>query len=103
MTSLVFLDALHELEQARLRWRESADALVTIRKKFGQSVELAYEQQSFGHLATLCDDEEAALAVYEQAASKLAEAEERWFALSAAFAYEKEQMLVEQTRFNRLN
>jgi hypothetical protein len=84
-------------------WREAADTLAAIRETLGQTVDLAYEQQSFGPLGTLFDDEEAALAVYEQAASKLAEAEERWFALSAAFAYEKEQMLVEQTRFNRLN
>jgi hypothetical protein len=92
VTNLVCLDALHEayreLEQARLRWREAADALATIRNTLGQAVEFASEQQSFGPLRTLFDDEEAALAVYERATSTLAEAEERWFALSAALARE---------------
>jgi len=107
MTSLACINALHEayheLEQARLLWRESADALVTIRKALGQYIKAAYEQQSFGHMRTLFDDEEAALAVYERATSTLAEAEERWFALSAALAQEKEIMLKGQFPRNRLN
>jgi hypothetical protein len=107
MTSLVCLDALHQayrdLEQARLRWREAADTLAAIRETLGQTVDLAYEQQSFGPLGTLFDDEEAALAVYEQAVSSLAEAEERWFALSAALAYEKELMLKGQASRSRMN
>jgi hypothetical protein len=107
MTSLICLDALHdacrELKQAWRNWREAADAPATIRKGLGQAVELAYQQQSFGPLGTFFDEEETALALYERAVSRLAEAEERWFAVSAALAYEKEQMLVEQTRFNRLN
>ena len=105
VTNLVCLDALHEayreLEQARLRWREAADALATIRNTLGQAVELASEQQSFGPLGTLFDDEEAALVVYERATSTLAETEERWFALSAALAYEK--TLMGQVPRSRLN
>jgi hypothetical protein len=107
MTSLVCLDALHEayreLEQARLRWREAADALATIRETLGQAVERAYEQQSFDPLGTPFHDEESALAVYERAVSKLAEAEERWFALSAALAYEKEMTLKGQVSRSRMN
>jgi hypothetical protein len=107
MTSLVCLDALHQayrdLEQARLRWREAADTLAAIRETLGQTVDLAYEQQSFGPLGTLFDDEEAALAVYEQAVSRLAEAEERWFSLSAALACEKELMLKGQVSGSRMN
>ena len=107
MTSLVCLDALHEaydeLERVRLRWREAADALATIRQTLGQAVDLAYQQQSFGPLGTLFDEEEAALAVYERAVSRLAAAEERWFALSAALAYENATMLVGQMPRNRLN
>jgi hypothetical protein len=107
MTSLVCLDALHQayrdLEQARLRWREAADTLAAIRETLGQAVDLAYEQQSFGPLGTLFDDEEAALAVYEQAVSTLADAEERWFALNAALAREKELMLKGQVSRSRMN
>jgi hypothetical protein len=107
MTSLVCLDALHEaydeLEQARVRWRGAADALATIRQTLGQAVDLASQQQSFGPLRTLFDEEEAALALYERAVSRLAEAEERWFALSAALAYEKATMLAGQMPRNRLN
>jgi hypothetical protein len=107
MTSLVCLEALHQayrdLEQARLRWREAADTLAAIRETLGQTVDLAYEQQSFGPLGTLFDDEEAALAVYEQAVSTLADAEERWFALNAALAREKELMLKGQISRSRMN
>jgi hypothetical protein len=107
MTSLVCLEALHQayrdLEQARLRWREAADTLAAIRETLGQTVDLAYEQQSFGPLGTLFDDEEAALAVYEQAVSTLADAEERWFALNAALAREKELMLKGQVSRSRMN
>jgi hypothetical protein len=107
MTNLVCLDALHEaydeLAQARLRWREAADALATIRKTLGQAVDLAYQQQLFGSLGTLFGDEETALAVYERAVSMLAEAEERWFTLSAALAYEKDMMLKGQVPRSRLN
>jgi hypothetical protein len=107
ITNLVCLDALHEaydeLEQARLRWREAADALATIRKTLGQAVDLAYQQQLFGSLGTLLGDEETALAVYERAVSMLAEAEERWFALSATLAYEREMMVIGQVPRNRLS
>ena len=107
MTNLVCLDALHEayheLEHARLRWREAADALAITRAALGQALDRAYEQQWFGPLRTLFDEEEAALAVYEQAISTLAEAEERWFVLSAALAREKELMLKGQVSHSRMN
>ena len=105
MTNLVCLDALHEayheLDQARLRWRKAADVLATIRKTLGQAVELAYGQHSFGPLRTLSYDEEAALVVYERATSELAEAEERWFALSTTLAYEK--TLIGQVSRSQMN
>jgi hypothetical protein len=95
VTYLVCLDALHEayrnLEEARLRCREGAHALATSRETLDQALDLAYQQQSFGPLNSLFDEEEAALAVYEQAVAKVREAEGRWFALSAALAYEKER------------
>jgi hypothetical protein len=79
MTSLVCLDALHEayheLEQARLRWREAADAPATIRNRLNQAVDVAYQEQSFSPLGTLFGGEETAQAVYERAVSTLAEAE----------------------------
>jgi hypothetical protein len=107
MTSLVCLDAFYaadqELEQARLRWREAAETLTTIRKMLGQAVDLAYEQQSFGPLNALFDEEEVALAVYEQGVFSLAEAEERWFALRAALAYEKERMAAGPMPRGRMN
>lgn len=107
MTSLVCLDALYdaycELEQARLRWREAADALAAIRNRLNQAVDLAYQQQSFGPLGTLFGDEETAKADYERAVFRLGAAEERWFALSSALAYEKEMMLKGQVSRSRMN
>jgi len=99
ITSLVCLDALYqaycELEQARVRWREAADALAATRNRLNQAVDLADQQPSFGPLGILFGDEETAKADYEGAVSRLAAAEERWFALSSALAYEKELMLKE--------
>jgi hypothetical protein len=96
MTSLVCLDALHEayreLEQARFQWRETANAFATIRNRLNQAVNLANTRQSFDPLGTLFGDEEIAKVVYDRAVSKLVKAEERWFALSAALAYEKALM-----------
>lgn len=67
------------------------------------AVDLAYQQQSFGPLGTLFDEEEVALTEYEQAGSMLAEAEGRRFALSAALAYEKATMRAGQVPRSRLN
>jgi hypothetical protein len=107
MTNLVCLDALHEaydeLEQARLNCREAAHALATIRGTLDQALDLAYQQQSFGPLNKLFDEEEAALAVYEQAVAKVGEAEGRWFALSVALAYDRERSQAGQVFSNRAN
>jgi hypothetical protein len=69
VTYLICLDALHaahrDLERARIECREAAHALATIRETLDQVLELAYQQQSFGPLINLFDEEEAALAVYE--------------------------------------
>jgi hypothetical protein len=69
MTSLVCFDARHEayseLEQAQFQWRETANALATIRNRLNQAVDLANAQQSFGPLGTLFGDEEIAKVVYD--------------------------------------
>jgi exonuclease VII small subunit len=105
VTSLVCLGPLHdarrELEKARRRYWDAAHALTTVRETLDQAVELAYQQQSFAPLGNLFNEEEAALAIYERAVSALAEAEERWLALSAALAHEK--MLMGQVSRSRMN
>jgi hypothetical protein len=97
MTSLVCLDALRdaieEVERAQIRCREASHALARVREKLDQAVEQAYGQQSFVPLGNLFDEEEAVLAVYEQAKAHLISAEARWRNLGAALAYEKEQMM----------
>ena len=107
VTYLICLDALHEayraLEGARLNCREAAHALATIRGTLDQALDLAYQQQSFGPLNKLFDEEEAALAVYEQGVAKVREAEGRWSALSLALAYEKERSQAVQVFSNRAN
>ncbi|MBL0408013.1 hypothetical protein JKG68_29375 [Microvirga aerilata] len=107
MTHLICLDALHEayrgLEEARLRCREVAHALATIRETLDQALDLAYQQQSFGPLNNLFDEEEAALAIYEQAVAKVREAEGRWSAVSLALAYERERLTAGQVFSSRAN
>jgi hypothetical protein len=98
MTNLVCFDAFREadrdLEMAWLRYRVASHALATVRERLEQAVDLAYQEQSFSPIGTLFDKEDAVRAVYERAAAKVAKAEERWFALSAALAYEKNMMLM---------
>jgi hypothetical protein len=96
-------EAYHDLEEARLRCREDAHALAAIRGTLDQALDLAYEQQSFGPLNNLFDEEEAALAVYEQGVAKVREAEARWSAMSVALAYEKERVTAGQLPNNRTN
>jgi hypothetical protein len=100
VTYNVCLEALHaaycDLEEARLNCREAAHALATIRETLDQALELAYQQQSFGPLTMLFDEEEAALAVYEQSVAKVRELEGRRSAMSLALAYEKERTMAGQ-------
>jgi len=107
ITHLVCLDALRgsigEVEKAQIRYREASQALARVRWTLYQAVEQAYEQQSFKPIGRLFDEEEAALAVYEQAKAQLISAEERWREVGAALAYEKEQMLVGPLPRKRLN
>jgi len=107
MTYLVCVDALfdacHDLEEARLKCREAAHALATIRETLEQVLDRAYQQQSFAPLNKLFDEEEAALAVYEQAVAKVHEAEGRWSAMCVALAYEKERMMSAQPLLTRMN
>jgi hypothetical protein len=106
VTYLICLDALHaayrDVEQARIECREAAHALATIRETLDQVLELAYQQQSFGPLTNLFDEEEAALAVYEQSVAKVRELEGRWSAVSLALAYEKERTIAGQLRSDRM-
>ncbi len=107
MKDLVCLDALRaaiqEVEEAEFRCREASHMLANVRGELDRAVEQAYEQQSFAPLGELFDEEEAALAVYEQARAQLASAEERWRGVGAALAYEKEQMLAGGWSRERLN
>jgi hypothetical protein len=107
VTYLVCLNALHEayreLEGERLKCREDAHALTTIRETLDQVLELACQRQSFGPLASLFDEEEAALAVYERALIRVKNAEQRWTALSLALSHEKERLSGGLSSPNRIN
>ena len=107
MTYNVCLKALHEayrdLEEARLKCREAAHALATIRETLDQAVDLAYQQQSFGPLNKLFDEEEAALAVYEQSVARVSERAGRWSAVSLAVAYKKERVAAGLSSHGRVN
>ena len=107
MTGLVCFAAFHQasrdLERAQLRFRVASHALTRVRSKLGQVLNLAYQQQLFGPLDTLFDEEEVALTIYERALAKLSEAEERWCALRVALAYEKRLMQDEQPSRQKLN
>jgi hypothetical protein len=98
-----FREASRELEEAELRCRRAAHDLASIRDQLEQALDHAYREQSFGPLDPLFSKEEAALALYEQAASTLTEAEERWCALRVALAYEKELMQEGQLSRKRMN
>ena len=96
MTCLVCLPALHEarrnLDRARCHYTQAHNALLNSREKLDQVVDQAFQQQSFRPLAALFYEEEAALALCEQAVARLAAAEERWCAVRAALAIEEAMM-----------
>jgi hypothetical protein len=107
LTHLVCLEAYNEassrLEAARVRYSRAAHALAVSREKLDHVVERAYQQQSFSPIEALFVEEEAALAVYEDAVAELASAEDRWWALRMAFAYEQELMRAGEPSRHRLN
>jgi len=107
VTYHICLNALHEayrdLEEARVRCRETAHALATIRESLGQVLETAYRQQSFGPLNNLFDEEEAALELYGQSVAKVREMERRWSAMSLALVHEKERLAENQLLSTRAN
>jgi hypothetical protein len=76
---------------------------MSIRDRLERVLDHAYREQSFGPLDRLFTEEEAALALYGQAAAKLTEAEERWCALRGALAYERELMQEGQLSRKRWN
>lgn len=100
MTYPICLNALHEayrsLEEARKKSCEAAHALATVRETLSHVLEIAYQQQSFGPLNRLFDEEEIALGVYEQAVARVKAVEERWSAMSLALVYEKERLATGQ-------
>lgn len=107
MTYSVCLKVLHEayrdLEEAQIKCRKAADALAAIRETLDQTLDLAYEQQSFGPLNYLFDEEEAALAVYELSVAEVRQMEGRWSAVSLALVYEKERLLAGYLASSRMN
>ncbi len=107
LTHLVCLEALNEasrrLEIARASYSRAAHELAVSREKLDHVVERAYQEQSFRPIEALFVEEEAALAVYEQAVAELARAEGRWWALRMAFAYEQELMRAGAFAQHRLN
>jgi hypothetical protein len=107
LTTLVCLAALSEacrdLDHARIRCKEASHSLATAREKLEHVLERAFQQQSFRPIEALFCEEEEALAVYEEAVARLAEAEGRWCALRAALAYEKELMLASTGSRRQLN
>lgn len=107
LTSLVCLEAYNEaysrLEAARVNYSKAAHALAVSREKLDHVVERAYRQQSFSPIEALFVEEEAALAVYEEAVAELARAEGRWWALRMAFAYEQELMRAGAPARHQLN
>jgi len=107
VTYHICLNALHEvhrdLEEARVRCRETAHALATIRETLGQVLEIAYRQQSFGPLNDLFDEEEAALELYEQSVAEMKKMERRWSAMSLAFVHEKERLAKGRVLSSRAN
>jgi hypothetical protein len=98
-----FREATCELEEAQLKYRQAAHDLASIQGELEQVLVHAYREQSFGPLDPLFTKEEAALALYEQAAAKLTEAEERWCALRVALAYEEKLMREGQPQRRHLN
>jgi hypothetical protein len=107
LTTLVCVAALSEacrdLNHARIRCNEAANVLATAREKLEHVLDRAYQQKSFRPIEALFCEEEAALAVYEEAVARLAEAEGRWCALRAALAYEKEAMVAGTRSHRQLN
>jgi hypothetical protein len=107
VTYNVCLKALHrayrDLEEAQARCREAAHALATVRETLDQVLNVAYQQQSFGPLNDLFDQEEAALAVYQLSVSEVRKMEGRWLAVSFALACEEERMMAGHLPSSRMN
>ena len=96
-------DAYRALDEARGARREAAHTLATIRETLDQVLEIAYQKQTFGPLNRLFDEEEAALAAYEQAIAMVSEAETRLSDLSTALSFENERITVGQVSPSRMN
>ena len=74
MGDLICLEAFREasldLEKAQLKYRQAAVDLARIHEELEQALVHAYREQAFGPLDPLFSKEEAALALFEQAAAK---------------------------------
>jgi hypothetical protein len=92
------LDAAHaELECARAACLAARENLMSVRETLDHVLDEAFLRQSFSPLAHLFREEEAALAVYEDAAVALARAEEWWSAVRGALTLELDLMLLESS------
>jgi hypothetical protein len=97
------LEASRAVENARWTCGKAAAALTACRTVLDRAVERASKEQAFGTIKALFDEEETALATYERAKAKLAQAEQRWCTLKAALAYERNLMMAGALSGNRLN
>lgn len=96
-------EAERDLHRARQKYAEAALALTVSREELERVVALAFERQGDGLIEALFREEEAAVAVYEEAIAKLAQAERRCSALRAAHSQERELMLAGPMPRRRLN
>ncbi|HEV2566568.1 MAG TPA: hypothetical protein VGU19_15960 [Microvirga sp.] len=96
-------EILAELEGVRRDCKMARNRLMTIRETLDRVLDVAFRRRSFGPLEHLFRDEEAAMEAYELLAARLAAAEERWIALQAALAHEREMMLSDPVPRHRLN
>jgi hypothetical protein len=85
-------EAFEALERVRRDCKISRNRLMTVREALDSVLDEAFRRQSFGPIERLLEREETALAEYQQAAAKLARAEQRWCAVRAALAYESQIM-----------
>jgi hypothetical protein len=99
----VLAGSLDELERVRRDCNTARDRLMTVRESLDRVLDDAYRRRCFGPLEHLFQHEEAALAEYGRLTARLAAAEERWCAVRAALAYEREAMTSGPVPRHRLN
>jgi hypothetical protein len=107
IADLVCLPALsgtfNELEGVRRDCKAARERLMAIRESLDRVLDDAFRRQCFGPLEHLFQKEEAAMAEYGRLAARLAAAEERWCAVRAALAYERDLLASGPVPRHRLN